>query len=132
MVIWWRPPLQAGSFEEELGSAEAGWRPDLDIFESDDEFLLAFDLPGVTSEDVEVILQGRTLAVAGVRRAQVPPEAIAHLVERPRGSFERRVRLPASADLSRLRTELRDGQLLVVVGKRRSAGVEVRIAVERG
>jgi HSP20 family molecular chaperone IbpA len=38
-------------------------------------------------------------------------------VESPRGRFERRIQLPKNADRSRLRVELRDGQLLITIPK---------------
>lgn len=126
MVIWWRPPLYAGSFEEERTGPEVGWQPDLDIYESSGEYVLLFDLPGVRLDDLEVSLTGRTLSVAGVRRVALPPGSAAHLVEGPRGHFARRVRLPMTADLTRMRTELRDGQLSVHIAKR-PAAVSVQI-----
>jgi HSP20 family protein len=131
MVIWWRLPMQAGSFEEERANPEVHWYPDLDIYESGDQYLLVYDLPGVGLNDLDVSLAGRTVSVTGVRRVALPAGTVAHLVESCRGYFERRVRLPATADLAQVRTELRDGQLLVLVGKRPSAVVDVRIEVSQ-
>lgn len=130
-VIWIRPPLHAGDFEEESAGPEVGWRPDLDIYESASGFLLLFDLPGVRTEDLEVSLIGRTLRVSGIRRVLVPAGAVAHLVEGPRGKFERRLRLPAIADVEHLSTELKDGRLAVLIGKRTRASVAVRVRVSR-
>lgn len=129
MVIWWRPPVRAGSFEEDRTGPEPAWRPELDIYESSADYLLVFDLPGVRREDLDVTVSGRTLTVAGVRRLALPAGTVAHLVEGPRGAFERRVRLPATADPARLRTELRDGQLSVLIGKTVPARVAVRVDV---
>lgn len=129
MVIWWRPPLRAGSFEEERTRPDVDWRPDLDIYESGEQYLLVFDLPGVRPDDLDVLLNGQTLSVSGLRRAALPSGTIAHLVEGPHGSFERRIRLPATADPAQMRTELHHGQLMVLIAKRPSAMVEIRIGV---
>jgi HSP20 family molecular chaperone IbpA len=51
----------------------------------------------------------------------------AHLIESPRGYFERRVRLPGNSDLAALATELTDGQLLVRVPKVRRQAVQIRV-----
>ncbi|MBO0687000.1 MAG: Hsp20/alpha crystallin family protein [Candidatus Dormibacteraeota bacterium] len=130
MVIWWRPPVHAGSFDELPTGPEVAWRPDLDIYESAGEYALVFDVPGVQPEDLEVTLDGLTLSVAGVRRG-LPGGLVAHLLESPRGSFGRLIRLPGTAEVTGLRTELRDGQLIVTVPKRAAPTVTVRIGVAR-
>src|SRR2546423_12999483 len=116
-MLIWRRPLLSGSFEDEQIGLEVDWRPDLDVFELPQEFLLRLSLPGVRPEDVDVTVVGRTMTVSGVRQFPIPDGAVAHLIESPRGRFERRVRLPANADLSGIRTEMADGQLLVRVAK---------------
>jgi HSP20 family protein len=131
MVIWWRPPVQAGSFEEEETGPEVAWRPDLDIFESSLEYRLIFDVPGVRPHDLEVSLIGRTLTVEGTRRVALPRETVAHLLEGPRGPFARRLRLPVTADLTGMQTALRDGQLVVQIPKRSGPAVAIRIGVSQ-
>jgi HSP20 family protein len=131
MVIWWRPPVQAASFEEERTGPEIGWRPDLAIYESDREYLLVFDLPGVRPEDLEVTLADRTLSVSGVRRPPLASGMVAHLLEGPRGLFGRRIRLPATADARGMRNELREGQLMLAIPKRAGQTVTVRVGVAR-
>ena len=130
MVIWWRPPVHAGSFDELPTGTEVAWRPDLDIYESAGEYALIFDVPGVLAEDLEVTLAGLTLSVTGLRRGLLGG-AVAHLLEGPRGTFGRLIRLPATAEVTGLRTELRDGQLIVTVPKRTAPAVTVRIGVAR-
>jgi HSP20 family molecular chaperone IbpA len=85
----------------------------------------------VRPEDVEVTVTGRTMAVSGVRHLLVPDGAVVHLLESTRGHFERRVRLPANSDLSRIRTEMADGQLLVGVPKAPPQSLRVTIRAGR-
>jgi HSP20 family protein len=127
MLIWRRQPFQAGSFEDEVVGAEVDWQPDLDIYETADRYLLVFGLPGVGAADVEVVVSNRRLIVSGRRRLPLPSGVKALLIESPRGTFERRVRLPGNSDLAGLATELSDGQLLVRVPKAPSEVVRVRV-----
>jgi HSP20 family protein len=116
-MLIWRPPLLSGSFEDPESSLVLDWRPDLDVFELPNEFLLCLALPGVRPRDVDVTVVGRLMSISGTRRSPVPQGAVPHLIEAPRGRFERRIRLPPEARLSGIRTEMAEGQLLVHVPK---------------
>jgi HSP20 family protein len=122
-----RRPVQAGSFEDEAVGPDVEWQPALDIYEATDGFLLVFALPGVRPQDVEAMLVSRSFVVTGTRHVPLPAGVRAHLIESARGYFERRVRLPGNADLTGLRTELTNGQLLVEIPKRRTGTVRVRV-----
>jgi HSP20 family protein len=119
MLIWRRSPLSSGSFEEEQTGLELTWRPEMDVFELRDEYLLSLSLPGVRAEDVEVTVTGGTLLISGERRLAVQDGAVAHLIESSAGRFKRPVRLPPNADIERISSELVDGQLKIHVPKRR-------------
>ncbi len=41
------------------------WSPPVDIQETDDDFLVEADLPGVRPDDVTIDLQGRDLRIGG-------------------------------------------------------------------
>lgn len=127
MLIWRRSPLLSASFEEEQSGLEVDWRPDLDVFELPHEYLLSISLPGVRAEDVDVTVLDRTMTVSGERKAGIPDQAVAHLIESPRGRFVRRVRLPANSDISGIRMQMADGQLLVQVPKVPPRSVRVRV-----
>ncbi|TMC12024.1 MAG: Hsp20/alpha crystallin family protein [Chloroflexi bacterium] len=122
-----RQPVRAGSFEDEPVGPDVEWQPALDIYEATDSFLLVFALPGVRPQDVEAMLVSRSFVVTGTRHVPLPAGVRAHLIESARGYFERRVRLPGNADLTGLRTELTNGQLLVEIPKRRTGTVRVRV-----
>jgi HSP20 family protein len=117
MLIWRRPPLLSGAFDDPQAALEADWQPDLDVFELANEFVLCLSLPGVRPRDVDLTVVGHVMVVSGVRRPVIPDGAIAHLIEAPRGRFARRIRLPADARVTGIRTEMADGQLLVRVPK---------------
>jgi HSP20 family protein len=130
MLIWRRPPLLSGLFDDNDSDLDLDWRPDLDVFELADEFLLSVSLPGVHARDVEVTVVGRTMSISGVRHGAAPAGAIPHLIESSRGRFGRRVRLPAEARLSGIRTQMAQGQLVVRVPKLSPRAM--RLAVRTG
>ena len=131
MLIWRRPPLLSGLFEDTDSDLGLDWRPDLDVFELADEFLLSVSLPGVHARDVEVTVVGRTMSVSGVRHGAAPEGAVPHLIESSRGRFGRRIRLPAEARLSGIRTQMAEGQLVVRVPKVSPRSMKVAIRTGR-
>jgi HSP20 family protein len=131
MLIWRRPPLLGGLFDDPDSGLELDWRPDLDVYELADEFLLCLSLPGVRARDVDVTVTGRTMTISGVREGAVPRNAVPHLIESSRGRFRRRIQLPAEVRLSGIRTEMAEGQLLVHVPKVSLRSVKVAIRTGR-
>ena len=97
------------------------WEPPVDILETEREVLLFFALPGVSIDQVEAVIDGADLVVAGTRA--LPPQlrtAIIHRIELPQGRFERRVRLPAGRyrDVARAAA---DGCLVITLRKAEAA-----------
>ncbi len=71
------------------------WEPPLDILETEDALWIVAALPGVSAENVEVVVDSGVLIVRGERR--LPPSlrrAAIHRLEIPHGRFERRIALP--------------------------------------
>ncbi|HZB98216.1 MAG TPA: Hsp20/alpha crystallin family protein [Candidatus Sulfotelmatobacter sp.] len=123
--------MAAGVFEDEgVDSPEVDWWPPLDIFECPEDFLLVLALPGVGPDDVEVVQTGRILSIEGIRRVELPEGASAHLLESPRGRFQRRLRLPANCDTGAISSSLTDGQLIVRVPKVERRAVRVPVTTE--
>jgi HSP20 family molecular chaperone IbpA len=96
---------------------QASWEPPVDVLETDDQVLIVAALPGVSRSDVDVLLEGGTLVIAGLR---VAPEAmrtaVIHRLELPQGSFERRVPLPPG-HYDQVGLQMRDGCLIVGLRK---------------
>ena len=82
-------------FRPTLGTSVPTWEPPVDVLETEHEVLVLVALPGVDLEQVETVIEGAYLVVAGSRT--LPPElatAVIHRLELPQGRFERRIRLP--------------------------------------
>src|SRR4051794_31174989 len=73
-----------------------GWEPPLDLLETDDALVVIAALPGVSEQQIEVVIDNGVLVLTGER--SLPPEvrvSAIHRMELPQGRFERRVQLPA-------------------------------------
>jgi HSP20 family protein len=95
-----------------------GWNPSVDLYETDDGFVLEADLPGVKRDDVKVEIENRDLLLQGSR---VLEETHSHshfyAMERSSGHFIRRLKLPESVDAAQIKAEFCDGVLRVIIPK---------------
>ena len=75
----------------------------LDAYRSGDEFVVAFDLPGVTPEAIEIDIERNVLTVKAERRPlSLTDDAQVHLAERPLGVFSRQLFLGDTLDAERI------------------------------
>jgi HSP20 family protein len=93
---------------------ETCWRPSADIYQTEEGWLLKFDLAGVKPSDIEVSIRGRSLTVTGVRRDWAVAECRhSYSMEISYNRFSRTIELPADLQESEISTQYRDGMLLV-------------------
>ncbi len=98
------------------GNRVTGFTPPVDVLETDDEYLVKVDLPGVKADDVNVELNENVLSISGARVAG-EPGGQAQLVERPYGSFARTLTLPQGVDSDSIEAEYQDGVLELRIPK---------------
>jgi HSP20 family protein len=95
-----------------------GWIPSVDLFETEDSFILEADLPGVKSEDVKVGVENGDLVLEGQRTIEKSQShGHFHTMERASGYFTRQIRLPESVKTDAIKAEFNDGVLRVTVPK---------------
>ena len=94
------------------------WVPALDMYETKDEIVLSFELPGVREKDVTLSITGDVLTLEGERAfdSDVKGENYHH-VERVFGKFERSVQLPMEVQADKVQATYRDGMLEVKLPK---------------
>ena len=96
------------------------WKPALDLYETEEAFIVEVDLPGVKENDVSVHIEGGDLVLTGRRVcARVTEQSSFHRHERREGQFVRRLRLPASVAQDRIRAAFQEGVLQVTLPKHR-------------
>jgi HSP20 family protein len=102
-----------------LGAPQSGtWsRPatmPLDAYRDGDEFVIAFDLPGVAQEAIDVDIERNVLTVKAERRPLlVGADAQAQVSERPLGVFARQVFLSDALATDKIQATYADGVLVL-------------------
>lgn len=87
------------------------FRPDVDIMERPDEFLVTADVPGADEDHVDIRLEGGVLSI-DARLAVEPDPAWTPLHREYRlGGYHREFALSDAIDPDRIRASLRDGVL---------------------
>ena len=106
-----------GSFEGSEAPSSV-WSPNMDLMESDDQYHLSVDLPGISKKDVSISVENNRLTIRGERAAESRTEDDNVLrMERSFGSFYRAVRLPESVNEDAIEASFTDGVLSVVLPK---------------
>jgi len=123
-----------GQFGQQPGTGPASqaWAPAVDITERKDAYLVAAELPGVGTEDVEITFQDGLLTIQGERRtvADAAGEKV-HRAERRYGAFRRSINLPSHVQADKIEASAQDGVLLILVPKAQQA-LAKRIHVRAG
>ena len=115
-------------FDRLLGNGEGafptGWSPAVDVRESDDEFLVSAELPGLKVDDIEVTVQDGVLSLTGAKK-EVTEEGKngsgRHVVERRYGQFVRKFSLPREVNAGKVTAKFADGVLEVALPKTATA-----------
>ena len=130
-LIRWDPFREMASLQNDmsrlmngiLGAANGNgdtrtWIPPVDVWETADEVVYAFDLPGMSEEDVSVELDEGTLTISGARERtdEVSNDSL-YRYERRFGSFSRTIGLPQGVTDDSVRAEYKNGVLEVRVTK---------------
>jgi HSP20 family protein len=109
--------LMNGLMEGQARGAQS-WVPALDVWETDNELVYAFDLPGLTEDAITIEAHDDTLTVSGERTRETEEQGDRYYrFERRYGSFARAVGLPAGIDESKITASYVNGVLEVRVPK---------------
>ncbi len=100
----------------------ARWNPPVDVREDKDSFLIEMDLPGVKAEDIQVVVEGKTISIDGRRQLGQCDAATTHLCERPDGRFTRVFEFEGQIDNDQIESRWQDGVLTVTVPKTKTKG----------
>jgi HSP20 family protein len=112
--------------QQVFGNAPGTWsRPTampMDAYRSGDELVVAFDLPGVTPESIELDVERNVLTVRAERRPVATGDDVEMQVsERPLGVFSRQLFLGDALDTDRINANYEAGVLVLRVPIREQA-----------
>ena len=99
------------------GPNERGYLvPQVNIVETTDSLILEAEMPGVSKEGLEVLLEGNELTIVGRRQTGVPGAEPVYRESSPR-DFRREFVLDPSIDTSKLSATIEQGVLTVTLPK---------------
>jgi HSP20 family protein len=114
--IFGRAPSRTDPTSDMLTVAD--WMPSVDISETDTEYTITGELPGVNKNDVSITVQNGMLTIQGERRHEAEQKGKKyHRVECCYGSFMRSFRVPDDADEDKVKAEFKDGMLNISMPK---------------
>jgi HSP20 family protein len=131
-LVRWEPFRELAALQNEMsrwmsqiaGVAPAGngqsstWLPAVDVWETENELVFSFDLPGIAEDKIAIELDDDILTVSGERqRTDEYSSDRFYRFERRYGTFARSVTLPAGVDESKIKAAYEDGVLEVRVAK---------------
>lgn len=128
-LIRYQPASLLSQFSDEINrlfdtrdNPVAEWSPAVDIKESDKEYLIHADVPGVKADDIDVTLEDGVLTIRGDRTWDKTSEQEGYKhVERAYGTFYRRFALPDTADADQVKAKSNNGVLEIHIPKQAKA-----------
>lgn len=111
------------------------WSPAVDIYETANSFVLTAEVPGVSSEEVDVKVVDNQLTLRGERRwdrdgATETGSEQFHRLESAYGKFERSFNLSERIDVANISAALDKGVLTVKLPKRAPQVKKIKIDTE--
>jgi HSP20 family protein len=117
-------------FAAPLRPVETVWTPPLDFAETEKEFVVKLEVPGIAKEDLEVEVEGRVLMLTGRRDLTHEGKGVDYFWrEREQGRFVRTIDLPAAVDPAGVTATCLEGVMTVRLPKAEPK-IKNRIAVK--
>lgn len=109
------------------GEDEGSLTAAMDIYETELDLVLEFDLPGVNPESISLVQSGMVCVIQADKLAESPPEQVRYLcLERHFGRLRRTVRLPDQIDPTHVRAEYQRGVLRIICPKGRERRILIK------
>ena len=95
----------------------AGEYPPVNVYTTDDQVVVAAEIPGIAKEDVDLSIAGDTLTL-NVKREPAENEEACFRRERLRGEFRRLISLPEPVEAEKAAAEYKQGILTITIPRR--------------
>jgi HSP20 family protein len=128
-LVRWEPFRELASLQTEMsrlmnglfegdGRTLQSWVPAVDVWETDNEVVYAFDLPGIPEDKISVELHDDTLTVSGEREHKDErSEDGFYRYERRHGSFSRTLGVPQGITEDAIKADYKNGVLEIRIAK---------------
>lgn len=95
----------------------SGVFPLINLTQDPDNYFIRAELPGVSTDDLDIQATGRNVSITGERKIPVDKDARYHRRERESGRFSRAFTLPGDIDRDKISASLVDGILTIRIPK---------------
>jgi HSP20 family protein len=108
-----------------------GWEPPMNVFETDNEFVVVMDIAGMDQKDIAVFTDGSILRISGVRKDfTTQGRKQFHALEIQVGPFQRLIGIPVPIEPSSLTNRYANGLLEIRLKKKGDGPARRRIDVK--
>lgn len=105
-------------FNDAVSTNHDSFVPSIDISESEDQFMISAELPGMKKDDIDISLENGRLSISGERNFEHEEKGKTyHRVETKYGSFNRSFQLPDYVDEESINASYNDGLLNITIDK---------------
>ena len=106
----------------DMGLSGRGVFPAVNVLQNaEGSYVVRFEVPGVSPDDINIESQGRTLTLSGKREASASPNGCFHRRERGADQFSRSFQFPADLNLGQAQAAYKQGMLTISIPKREEA-----------
>jgi HSP20 family protein len=99
--------------QQVVGTAARPAAMPLDAYREGDKFIVQFDLPGVSTESIDLTVERNVLTVHASRSRNHDDSVEMLVAERPQGMFSRQLFLGDTLDTDHIEADYNDGVLLL-------------------
>lgn len=144
-VIRWRPGNYPAEYwrevqnlfhqflhEGQIPAHEVEFHPPMNVLETESDFIVELEIPGINAKTAEVSMQGDTLAVRGEKKFEDSPDRRIHAQECYYGKFHRYIEIPDDIIPEKISADYKNGVLRIVLPKALEAtkkkGIEIKVS----
>jgi HSP20 family protein len=103
---------------------EGDWTPASDIAETETQYHVTMELPGIDMQNLDISFSEGILTVKGEKAKEVSIGESCYCSERFSGSFQRSFQIPGTVDQEKIEANYKDGILKVSLAKSEESGVK--------
>lgn len=100
---------------------ERSFAPASEMSETEDQFIMSVDLPGMKKDDIKIEMVDNILTISGERKYESTENKKVQRYEKAYGFFKRSFTLPASVDSDKIEAKYEDGVLELHLPKTQAA-----------
>ncbi|MEW6092605.1 MAG: Hsp20/alpha crystallin family protein [Chloroflexota bacterium] len=109
----------------QVGIRSYAWSPPTDVYDTEIGFVVRVEVAGMRESDFTIEVDGRTLAISGMRVDSQERRAY-HQMEIRFGEFSTSVDLPPGVDTQHAEADYEDGFLTIIFPKIKPTGIPIQ------